>query len=832
MSVARCVVREDPICGTETEPRKNQGHVNAWHTTHQIRRVIACGCGITLALQGSTAHAQTAEEEPLPPKELPPLELDPAPKAPQPKDTQDAAAPDTNPRAPVDKPVPPAEPGDARPSPTDEAQPPADQDGKVYDLGASTVVGHRRQEATSASRYDVEIGKLSIIPRRNASEQLMLAPGVLTTNHGGEGHAHATFMRGFAAREGQDIEYTVDGVPLNEVSNPHGHGYSDLMFLPPEFVKSVNITEGPFDPAQGDFAFAGSANYRLGVPQRGTRLKYGLGRFRTQRMLLTYAPPELDDSNFAGFELYETGGYGPNRAAQRATALGRYGKEGGAGEPSYGLTAFGYAARYDQPGVVRQDDYERRRMQFFDTYDPNQGGESDRLLFTLHASFGPQNARFHQVTFLGHRAMRLRSNFTGWMTDTLATSGEVPGVSAQRGDGAESRYEVLTGGSRGHYALSTQALGHEQRLTVGYSLRYDHGTSSQRRLRAVTAIPYQSIFDRKFTIANVSGWAGLHLRPLRQIAIRSGVRVDAFGFGVTDLNQPTVDREGPRLGDQTSQSFGHAINPRTTVDLTLMKGLHFLASYGQGTRSTEAAALSDNERAPFALAHVADTGFTYSHGKEGGPFTLNSQLSYSYAHVNKDILFSETESRNVLIGASTRHAVLMGTRMTVGTWFDTVLNAGWAHATLDASGELIPYIPEWIVRADSAIGGQIANWNVNGVPTVGHLGVGFTYVPGRPLPRKEFGDPMYLTNVGGELRIWHFSLGLEVRNLLNMRYRQSEFNYASNFVGPNAPPTRVAERHFVAGEPLFAMASLTVHVEDLLHPTPEAKPAPAAGINQ
>lgn len=775
----------------------------------QVQSRIGASALIAVWLLSGSASGQPADEAP-PPKPLPPLDLDGS-------------------SVPADRPPPKKDPkknADSRAA-TAPVEP---ETGQVYDLGATTVVGHHRQEATSASRYEVELGKLSIIPRKNAAEQLMLAPGVLTANHGGEGHAHSTYMRGFAAGEGQDIEYTVDGVPLNEVSNPHSHGYTDLMFLPPEMVRSVVITEGPFDPSQGDFAFAGSADYQLGIPERGTRIKYGRGSFRTQRLLMTYAPPDLDESNFAGFELYETGGFGPNRAAQRATALGRYGTQGEGDEPSYGLTAFGYAARYDQSGVVRQDDFERGRMGFFDTYDPNQGGESNRLLFTLHTESGREDARFHQVMFLGHRTMRMRSNFTGWMTDTLATSGEVPGVSEQRGDGAESRYGVFTGGSRGHYALSTPILGHEQRLSMGYAVRFDQGSSSQRRIRAVTAIPYAVVFDRQFTVVNLSGWTRLHVRPTRIFALRGGVRFDAFSFGVTDLNQPDVDREGPRLPDQTSQSFGYAINPRATADLTVAKGLHFLTSYGQGTRSTEAAALSDNETAPFALAHVVDGGLAYTLGKEGDPFALSSQASYSYAHVNKDILFSEEASRNVLVGASTRHAVLMGTRMTVGTWLDTVLNAGWAHATLDDTGELIPYIPQWVVRLDAAVRGQVSDWSVGGVPMVGHLGVGFTYVPGRPLPLKEFGDPMYLTNVGGELRIWDLSLGVETRNLLDLQYRQSEFNYASNFVGPTAPQTRVAERHFVAGEPFFVMGSLTLHVEDMLghvsdDSTEEAGPA-------
>lgn len=74
------------------------------------------------------------------------------------------------------------------------------------------------------------------MPRDRAQNLLTLAPGILLTNHGGEGHTASMYQRGFDAGEGEDIELRVDEVPLNEVSNYHGHGYADVTFLMPEVV--------------------------------------------------------------------------------------------------------------------------------------------------------------------------------------------------------------------------------------------------------------------------------------------------------------------------------------------------------------------------------------------------------------------------------------------------------------------------------------------------------------------------------------------------------------------------------------------------------------------
>lgn len=690
------------------------------------------------------------------------------------------------------------------------------------------VARERREQATPATVYEVELGELSIVPRKDASDHLMLAPGVLTANHGGEGHAHETFMRGFAAGSGQDIEFRVNGVPLNEVSNPHEHGYADVMFLLPEILHAVTVDAGPFDASQGDFAFAGSAEYRLGVHERGSRVSQGIGAFNSSRTVAIYAPDEQTDGTFGAFEFYRTDGFGVNRAAQRATVAARYeSPRSGDADLVWAATALGYTARYDQAGVIRQDDFLAGRVGFFDTYDENQGGESTRLLLFFETTAGPPDARFEQVTWLQMRSMRGRENFTGFQEDDLMDDFGIQFVTQeQRGDGLEIRYDVLTGGSRGAYTLTVPAWGADQRLALGYTMRFDKGDASQRKLRAITAIPYQRVFEHELDVMNLAGWMRGDLRPLHWLSLRGGVRIDTFSFGVTNLDKPTADRQGLRLPDQTSQAFGFAINPRATVDVALgASGAHLVGSYGRGTRSTDAAALSDNEAAPFAQSHSFDLGTVFRRGTpQKDPWAFNLQASYNHTRVTNDLVFDQTAGRNIPVGGSKRHVLLGSSRLTVGSWLDTLLNLSWADATLDTTGDRIPYIPRFIGRFDTAITGALGHWSLGGVPVAGRLGVGVTYVPGRPLPLDRTGDDIFTVNVGGGVRLWHTTLGVQVRNLFDQRFRQSEFNYPSNFEGPNVPASRVATRHFAAGEPFFAMATLTLHVEDMLLGPIEADP--------
>src|SRR5207248_990947 len=124
-----------------------------------------------------------------------------------------------------------------------------------------TIPGRTETRSHGASDYHIHIGFLSLIPRKNASDFLKLAPGILLTNEGGEGHAEQVFLRGFDAREGQDVEFSVGGVPINDSGNLHGNSYADANFIIPELVDSLRVLDGPLHPPQANYAVPGSAKY-------------------------------------------------------------------------------------------------------------------------------------------------------------------------------------------------------------------------------------------------------------------------------------------------------------------------------------------------------------------------------------------------------------------------------------------------------------------------------------------------------------------------------------------------------------------------------------------
>ena len=137
----------------------------------------------------------------------------------------------------------------------------------------------------------------------------------------------------------------------------HGNGYADTHFLIPELILSVRVLEGPYAPQQGNFAVAGSADYHLGLEQRGLTTRYTVGSYDTQRLLLTWGPKDASTGTFAGAEYYTTNGFGTNRQAQRGSAIGQYEAQVG----QHGLlrvTAQAYFTEFNSAGVVREDDYD------------------------------------------------------------------------------------------------------------------------------------------------------------------------------------------------------------------------------------------------------------------------------------------------------------------------------------------------------------------------------------------------------------------------------------------------------------------------------------------
>ena len=100
-------------------------------------------------------------------------------------------------------------------------------------------------------------------PTLRPAEVLEFVPGVIVTQHSGDGKANQYFLRGFNLDHGTDFATWVDGMPVNMPTHAHGHGYSDLNWLIPELVDRIRYRKGPYFAEEGDFASAGSARIDL-----------------------------------------------------------------------------------------------------------------------------------------------------------------------------------------------------------------------------------------------------------------------------------------------------------------------------------------------------------------------------------------------------------------------------------------------------------------------------------------------------------------------------------------------------------------------------------------
>jgi len=746
-----------------------------------------------------------------PPAEPPPA---PPPSGPTPGQTLPPASP-----APVAVPLPaPEASGETAPAPSAKA--PAALD--------VTVVGRRPPPSRGASDFQIRVGQLAEVPRANASDLLRLAPGILLTNEGGEGHAEQVYMRGFDAREGQDVEFTVGGVPINESGNLHGNGYADTHFIIPELIESLRVVEGPFDPRQGNYAVAGSADYALGLEDRGLSASATVGSWGTRRVLALFGPPGESTHTFGGAEIYTTDGFGQNRDAQRGSAMGQYeGRLGATG--SWRLTAQGYTSHFHSAGVIRDDDARSGRIGFYDSYDlttfaheaVRQGGDASRYSIAADLEAHPGDTVLTQQVFLIKRDMRLLENFTGFLLDVQEP---LQSVHPQRGDLLDLNVHEVTIGARGAARWHAGWLGQRQELELGYFARGDATSGTQQRLEAATGVPYLTDTDLDAQIGDIGLYGDVNLRPVWWLSLRGGARADVLTYQVLDncaartvshpsTTNPPVDQScltqqdfgRPREPDQASSTSGLAVLPRASLLAGPFRGVTLSASAGQGVRSVDPSYVTQDVTAPFAHVTAYEVGAAYTRPLWNTLLVARTVLFQTV--VDKDLIFDQTVGRNVIGVGTTRSGWLGAVRWT-GPFFDESANLTLVRATYNDTDAAVPYVPASVFRSDTSLFRSLP-WRLRGLPVRASLGAGLTYVGRRPLPYGQVSDDIFTVDASATLAWRNYQLRLLSTNLLDNRYRLGEYNYESDFKS-QPQPTLVPDRAFTAGPPRGVFLTLGV----------------------
>nr|WP_229423648.1 TonB-dependent receptor plug domain-containing protein [Massilia frigida] len=119
---------------------------------------------------------------------------------------------------------------------------------------------------------------------------LEATPGLIVSQHSGEGKAKQFYLRGFNLDHGTGLRTTVDGMLVNQRSHAHGQGWTDLNFLIPELANRLDYRTGPYYADEGDFAAAGALAVRYADTLPEGIASLGLGQNGYRRALLADSP--------------------------------------------------------------------------------------------------------------------------------------------------------------------------------------------------------------------------------------------------------------------------------------------------------------------------------------------------------------------------------------------------------------------------------------------------------------------------------------------------------------------------------------------------------------
>lgn len=641
---------------------------------------------------------------------------------------------------------------------------------------------------------------ISAAPHRTASDALAVVPGVFVTQHSGEGKAHQIFLRGFDAVHGQDIELWVGGIPVNEVSNVHGQGYADLHFVMPEVIREVQATPGTYDPKQGDFAVAGSIRMKLGYPEPGITAKGSIGSFGSRRAFLAYHPKDANDETFAAAEVYSTDGFGPSRAARRASMIAQV-RHDLADGLAFRVLASTYSGRFDTAGVLPALDVDSGRIDRYATLDPKQGGHSSRHQVLLELHKDDDGGRWSIAPFLAFRTLQLRQNFTGYFLDT-----QRGGRDTEQSDNNQQVNESITAGATASYRKALRLVSRRDAIEVGVYGRHDVIEQSQRRLADLDDSSTRTLVDAAVRGTNVAGYLDAALHPLARLALRGGLRVDGLAYAVQDR----VDAAGVPAAAAARAAQGAHFGKKLTVDYGIASGLHLLASYGDGFRSPQARGLSNGERTFLTEVSSYEVGARAALGDR-----LVGSLAGFYTDLSRDLLFDPATARNEAVPGTARKGIAAEMTARAGDLVLLSSSATYTHAAFTAGdaqlgkGDLLPYVPQLVLRSDVAMKKTLARvWGRN---LDARIGAGLEGLVGRPLPYGDTGTNVFLVDATAGVRLKEVELGFDAFNLIDASWYDGQFVYASRF-DRSASPARVPFRHVTVGPPRTLFVSLAVYL--------------------
>jgi hypothetical protein len=624
--------------------------------------------------------------------------------------------------------------------------------------------------ADSANQGTVTARQLENRPLLRTGELLEAVPGLIVTQHAGDGKANQYFARGFNLDHGTDFRTTVMGMPVNLPTNAHGQGYSDLNFLIPELVSTIQYKKGTYYAEEGDFSAAGAAAFDYVRQMEQGLLSVEAGQNRFKRVL--GAGSAALGAGTLLYALERAGQDGPWENPERYKRLnGVLSYSWRAGDDELRLSAMGMDSSWISTDQVPRRALDAGLIGRYGTLAPTDGGATAR--YSLSGEWSRQHADGSSKLNAYAIASRLDlySDFT-YVLDNPEQGDQFHQAERRRilGASAERTWQHRLG----PFASET---------SVGLQLRQDaldpvglYLSQQRRRLSSVREDQVRECSGAVY-LSNSTVWTPW----LRTV---TGLRSDRYSF---DVDSDTAANSG--------KVDARIHSPKFSAILTLGKNAEAYLNWGRGFHSNDARGVTGNVDPKTGLAVDADgapitraTPLVRATGKEAGLRLvglvpgLQTTIAAWQLELDSELIFIGDAGTTEAGRPSRRHGIELANFYTPAKDWIVDANLAWSHARFRDSDPAGVFIPGSISRTASlGLSGSAGAWSG---------GLRLRYFGPRALLEDDSvrSPASTLLNMKLGYRLTPaIKLTLEVLNLLDRRVSDIDYYYASQLPGEAGP---------------------------------------------
>ncbi|HEY6240060.1 MAG TPA: TonB-dependent receptor [Burkholderiales bacterium] len=651
------------------------------------------------------------------------------------------------------------------------------------------IIGHYENAvgtSDAASQGYITPQLIEARPMLRPGEVLEYVPGVIITQHSGDGKANQYFLRGFNLDHGTDFATTVDHMPVNMPTHAHGQGYSDLNFLIPELVSRISYRKGPYFAEEGDFSSVGAADIDYYTKMPSGVASLSLGSYRYERAMAANSFDAGPGHLLYGFELLHNDGPWVNPEDYRKlNGVLRFSH--GTNADGYTVSLMGYDGKWNSTDQIAQRAVDEGLIPRFGAIDPTDGGQTSRYSLSLDRHKILENGGvFHMDVYAIKYKLKLFSNFTYYLNDP---------VNGDQFEQSDSRTIV---GLTPSWIFTGKWDERQVANKFGLTVRRDginvalYDTAARNLLSTVRS-------DRV-----VQTGVGLYYEntvqwndTFRSIA---GVREDFYGARV-DSDNPV--NSGTTKAYITSPKLSFIFGPFDRTEYFLNYGQGFHSNDARGTTITvDPSTGSPAEQVP---ALVKTKGEEFGVRTEAIPH-LQSSLSLWRLTLASELLFVGDAGTTEASRPSLRYGIEWSNRYIPYQWLLVDLDLSASHARFDDGDPtgVGNYIPGAIDRVASL--GVTAkdfgpwSWTVH----ARYFG---------PTPLIEDNSVRSQSSLIFSARATYkvdakTSVNIDIFNLFDRKADDIEYYYASQLKNEVAP---VNDIHFHPAEPRSARVSVVMH---------------------